>query len=70
MLCGATVQDLGAPGQGERIGDRGSEPVRQTVGVIGDQVQRYRLRPAPGDEGEQIESGGLVCGEAVEGHRP
>ena len=55
-LCGATVaiaapvQEPGAPGQRERVGDDRGEPVGQRVGVVGEQVQRHRLRPAPRDQ--------------------
>ena len=41
-----------------------------TVGVVGEQVQRHRLRPAPRDQGEQVQRGRVVGGEPVERHRP
>jgi hypothetical protein len=57
-ICGATVaihraplHKLDAPDQRERVTEGGGQQVRQRGGMVGEQVQRHRLRPTPRDPG-------------------
>jgi hypothetical protein len=38
--------------------------------VVGEQVQRHRLRPTPRDQGQQAQRGRVVGGELIEDRRP
>jgi hypothetical protein len=38
--------------------------------MVGEQVQRHRLRHTPRDQGQQVQRGRVVVDEPIEGCRP